>query len=105
MVRWVLLLSICVLASGCFVFDEIDAGQKIMESHSAAKPAAQPAAAPGQKPPGPPAGEGWWKTAKSLDGPPTDPGDNPAVHCTIGHTIRFMRKKDCLSQGGRVASL
>jgi hypothetical protein len=111
MARGFVLLLACVFLSGCFVFDEIDSGKKVMDQNSAKKPAASPATAgaPGQKPPGAPgaqpAGE-WWAKAQSLNGPPSDPGgDNPAVHCKIGKSIRFMRKKDCLSQGGNAATL
>jgi len=31
-------------------------------------------------------------------------GKNPAVACTVGKTTKFMRKTDCLSQGGHPAS-
>ena len=32
---------------------------------------------------------------------PASPPTNPAVACAIGGSTRFMRKSDCLSQGGR----
>jgi hypothetical protein len=103
MVRAIGLLLACLCTSGCFVFDEIDAGQKILDETSPAKPGASPAdgaAAPGDKA-GPPAGDAWWATAKSLSGPVSDEtGNNPAVTCKIGKSTRFMRKNDCLSRGG-----
>lgn len=100
MVRRSALLVLCVLLSGCFVFDELDAGQKIMEQNAPAKPAAEPA------PPGAAhqTGSGWWANAKSLRDTPAEPGNNPAVACAIGGSTRFMRKSDCLSQGGRPKS-
>ena len=99
MMRRSALLVLCVGLSGCFVFDELDAGEKIMEQNAKAQPAApaaQPAAAPQ-------AGAGWWANAKSLSDAPGD-GKNPAVACAIGGSTRFMRKSDCLSQGGRPQS-
>ncbi len=100
MMRRLALLMLCVCVSGCFVFDELDAGEKIMEQNAAAKPAAAPAqpAAAHQT------GSGWWANAKSLSDTPADPGTNPAVACTIGGSTRFMRKSDCLSQGGHPQS-
>lgn len=100
MIRRIALLALCVCVSGCFVFDELDAGEKIMEQNAAAKPAAAPAAPAAAHQ----TGSGWWANAKSLSDTPADAGANPAVACTIGGSTRFMRKSDCLSQGGRPAS-
>jgi hypothetical protein len=97
MARVLLLLVICLFASGCFVFDELDAGNKILDQISPKK--AEPA--PAEKAPAPQAGSGWWANAKTLSGPPSDPGNDPAVACTVGGSTRFMRKSDCLSQGGK----
>ena len=100
MTRRLALLVLCIGMSGCFVFDELDAGEKIMEQNAKAKPAAAPAqpAAAHQT------GSGWWANAKSLRDTPAEPGNNPAVACAIGGSTRFMRKSDCLSQGGRPTS-
>jgi len=97
--RWALLV-ICVLLSGCFVFDELDNGKKIMEQNAPAKPAAAPAqpAAAHQ------GGSGWWANAKSLSDTPAEPSKDPAVACTVRGSTRFMRKSDCLSQGGQPTS-
>jgi hypothetical protein len=100
MIRRIVLLLACAFASGCFVFDELDSGTKIMEQNSAKKPEAAPA----QKGPAAQTGSGWWANAKSLNGPPSNDGNNPAVACKIGAATRFMRKADCLSQGGHPAS-
>ena len=95
-----MLLLLCTCMTGCFVFDELDAGEKIMEQNAAAKPAAAPAqpAAAHQT------GSGWWANAKSLSDTPAEPSKDPAVACTVGGSMRFMRKSDCLSQGGRPQS-
>jgi hypothetical protein len=96
MVRTIGLLLACVFASGCFVFDELDAAEKIMEDLSPTKPAAAPA----ENAPAAQSGAGWWANAKSLDGRPTGDGESQVVSCTVGKTTKFMRKGDCLSQGG-----
>jgi hypothetical protein len=100
MMRRLALLGLCVGMSGCFVFDELDAGEKIMEQNAPA----QPAAAPAQPAAAPQAGAGWWASAKSLGDAPAATGNNAAVACTIGGSTRFMRRSDCLSQGGRPKS-
>jgi hypothetical protein len=93
------LLLICTFASGCFVFDELDAGNKILDQNfSGGKKAEAPA--PDPKAPAPQGGAGWWANAKSLRDKPADPGSDPAVACTLSGATRFMRKSDCLSQGG-----
>jgi hypothetical protein len=100
MARSFVLLLICLFTSGCFVFDELDAGNEILDQNFSSKKA-EPA--PAEKSAAPQAGAGWWANAKSLSGPPSDPGNDPAVSCTVGGSTRFMRKSDCLSQGGKPA--
>jgi hypothetical protein len=113
MKRLAVLLVVCLLGSGCFVFDEIDAGKAIMEKNSPKPKAGGPnakagsakanaiakakAGTPRQK-----AGKDWWSTAKSIE-PATDvvPGDpSTPVSCKVHGSTRFMRRGDCLSQGG-----
>jgi hypothetical protein len=96
------LLVICALASGCFVFDELDKGNKILDQNFSSNKPAEPA--PAQKAPAAQAGAGWWANARSLNDTPSDAGSDPAVACTVGKSTRFMRKSDCLSQGGRPQS-
>ena len=104
MMRVAVLLSTCVLLSGCFVFDELDKGNKILDENFSGKPVEQ---APAQKAPAGAAGAAgaaWWAKAKTLSGPVSDEGGkNPAVACTVGKTTKFMRKTECLSQGGRAS--
>jgi len=102
MIRALPLLILCVFASGCFAFDEIDKGNKILDQNFSKKPVEQ---APAQKAPAGAASAAWWANAKTLSGPVSDEGGkNPAVACTVGKTTKFMRKTDCLSQGGHPAS-
>jgi hypothetical protein len=100
MARVIVLLLACVFASGCFVFDELDKSEKIMDDLSPAKPAAAPA----ENAPAAQGGAGWWTNAKSLSGLPAGDGESQVVACAIGKTTKFMRKGDCLSQGGHPKS-
>src|SRR5262245_21997667 len=103
MVRPLALLIACLFASGCFVFDELDKGGKIMDKNFSKKPAEAPA--PAETGAAPKRGAGWWANAKAISGPPTDDdGKNPVVACGVGKATKFMRKSDCLSQGGHPAS-
>jgi hypothetical protein len=95
------LLAIAFLLSGCFVFDEIDAGMEMMDKGpKKEEPAPEPAGGAAKKP----AGQEWWSTAKSLsreDADAAPPGDpQQLVTCRIGGGSRFMRRGDCVSQGG-----
>ncbi|MEM7410289.1 MAG: hypothetical protein AAF430_08655 [Myxococcota bacterium] len=108
--RWCLLLLIAGLCSGCFVLDELDAGTEIMDAHTPVKegdaPTKSAGGAPGQdgEEAGPPTGQAWWSGAKSLNTAPQEPeaGDpNALVSCRLGNGTRFMRRSDCVSQGGR----
>ena len=105
MVRLLPLLAACLLASGCFVFDELDKGEEILEQHSQQKPAAAPGT-PAATGPAAKSGSAWWSSARAIG--PADaasPGDVDApVACKIAGSTRFMRRGDCLTQGGEPAS-
>lgn len=98
MARVLVLLLACVFASGCFAFDEIDKGNKILDQNFS-KPA-EKAPAPNPNEPAAQSGAGWWANAKALDGRPVGEGEHAVVSCQVGKTTKFMRKGDCLSQGG-----
>ena len=108
MLRWVLGLGSALLLCGCFVLDELDAGEKIMDSHSPTRSAeAEAPAAPAAdgEAAGPPTGQAWWSKSRSLgERVEAEPGDPKApIRCRIAGGTRFMRRGDCLSQGGREA--
>lgn len=101
--------------TGCFVFDELEAGEKIMDSHSPhrnkKKSEAEEAATSGTgEEESKPTGQAWWSQARSLNSGPADDEDADAgdpsavVRCELAGATRFMRRGDCLSQGGRLAS-
>lgn len=105
MARILVLLAICVLASGCFVFDEIDQGLESMDK-GPKKAAATKPGQPAQGEDGQPK-PSWWASARSLNEAPSEPSEAEAgdpktpVHCRVEGSIRFMRRGDCLSQGGQ----
>ena len=109
--RLVALVLACCVCQGCFAFDEIDKGQKILKKHSPRvreaqqAQAAAPAATKKEE-------EGWLDRAGQLAGgvkqwwagrsdrtPERDPDDVP-VPCEIDGRMQFMRKSDCAIRGG-----
>ena len=104
MLRIAALVFLCFALSGCFVLDEIDSGMEMMEKNSpqGAEKAAVPAA---EDPNKPPSRDEWWSSAKSIERRSEDANADPAdpkklVSCRISGATRFMRRGDCLSQGG-----
>lgn len=111
--RVALLLACVILASGCFVFDELDKGQKTMDKYShmnKGRAKEEPAPAPEPSPKQKDEGEGLiaqvqdWLARRSAkaeaERPSVDPHDVP-VRCQIhGHT-QFLRKFDCMLRGGK----
>jgi hypothetical protein len=99
------------LLSGCFLFEELDKAEKLMDAHTRAgrtRRAAAEAPAEAGPAPAPDAGPGilervggWWETATTPAPPPEDP-NNVLVRCAMGGSTRFTRRFDCQSQGGRV---
>lgn len=110
----VALLVASASLSGCYVLDELDKGQAELDRYSSANNKKKAAAAKAQadggagsaEADGKPAGASWWSHARSLN---TAPGaeqakaDDPdaVVRCELGGSTGFMRRGDCLSQGGR----
>jgi len=107
------LLAAACLASGCFVFDELDAGQKIMDQHRARKNKTEqdtPQAKPSEdESPGLVAKvKDWWSglgegggTAASRDTSPPPHPDDVLGTCDLGGGLTFMRKFDCQRKGGK----
>lgn len=113
----IVLTSACL--SGCFVLDELDKGDALLEQHSVglrekrereAKEAAEAAAAkpstrlahgePGVRE----KLEELWKDALEEERPPPDPSD-VIVQCAVSGSVRFTRKSDCELRGGRITLL
>jgi len=111
--RWILLVALLAsLCQGCFVLEEIDKGQELMDQHSprAREQAAEREeadAAPRSARAGAKQEEGildglkkWWKKKREPAPPKRDPDDG-VVRCQIGRTTQFLRKSDCMLRGGR----
>lgn len=108
-----ILIAVLLLAPGCFVFDELDKGQKLMEQHSpktdaqrkAASQAAEAPAKPEKPQPGLLDQVRDWIAQRTAEAEPkrpqADPDDVP-VSCRIGGHVQFVRKSDCQLRGGRV---
>jgi hypothetical protein len=109
------LLTLSLLASlalpGCFVFDEIQKGIDIMDSHSAAPTKKQADQAHAESKP---EAESklpeykaklakWWTHALEEEPPAKDP-NNGIVRCDLQGKVSFTRKSDCTSRGGRLVS-
>ncbi len=108
MLRLLPMLAASFVLCGCFVFEELEAGEKLMEQNSpraAAKAEEAAKAATDGGAPAKPAGAAWWSEARSLGRVPEAAPDDPnaPVSCRIQGAVRFMRRADCHSQGGREA--
>ncbi len=105
-----LLAAVC-LAPGCFVLDEIEAGQEIMDQH---RPGGEKAEQDTREPhPSEDSAPGlvarvkdWWSGLGAEDaqaardsGPPPHPDDVLGT-CDLGGSLTFMRKFDCQRRGG-----
>ena len=109
--RLLALALVALLGSGCFVFEELDHGNEIMDSHSAKrKNAAQASTEAAAAKPNAANQEGtpeeqqkkWWASATSLSTADQAPKDDPHVRCKIEKKERFMLRSDCLTQGGKL---
>ena len=112
MLRCLPVLLIALACQGCFVFDELDKGQQIMEQHSPkeideeeAAPAARPQRA-ARPEPGVFAGmlekaQGWWQSARE-PAAAERAADDTVVRCELGERTQFTRKSDCQVRGGRI---
>jgi hypothetical protein len=101
--RLVLILA-AALCSGCFVLDEIDAGQKEMDRYgSKGKGATAEAAVAKEKEPSPAErARDWWNKARTFE-PRSEDAKSDIVSCKVDGSIRFTTQADCQNSGGRVS--
>jgi hypothetical protein len=97
-------LLIAAFCTGCPIADELDAANLEMERYSSNREDKKKKANKGGKP----AKRDYlstlqasWKDATNLEEGYEDTG---IVHCNLAGQIQFMKREDCLSQGGRLAS-
>lgn len=110
--RLLAVVLLACLCQGCFVFDEINEGQKYLDEHGGhkgdkPKPTAQgsPAPAPEDEP-GPVTAliaraQTWWEH-RNEEKEPERPADDVIVRCEQGGSIHFTHKSECLVRGGKV---
>jgi len=104
---------VLILASGCFIADEIDAGVATLPTKPGAakeEPEEAPAPAAPTRRTGPEE-PGFFSVMVGMieeelepEPPPPDPDDTP-VRCWIGGKQHFSSRRDCQSRGGRVVEL
>jgi hypothetical protein len=97
--RLAALSGAAALATGCFVFDELDAGRRKMDGPAAAS---NPAAGRGEdtEPSRPSGGPStWWQNARSLS---SEAMSADVTRCELPGGSQFMRADDCRARGGRV---
>ena len=101
------LAALLGLSTGCFVFDEIDKGQKIMKQYGGQTPHAQAAPAETAEPqeeegPGLLARlEAFWEKKREAPEPERS-ADDGIVTCQLAGSTTFTYQSDCLSRGGRI---
>jgi hypothetical protein len=101
--RALVLILVSVLCAGCFVFDEIDAGQKEMDRYGGkGKAKAESAEVAKSNEPSPKErARQWWDKARTLT-PREDDAKSDIVSCNVDGAIRFTTQTDCQNSGGRV---
>lgn len=115
--RTLLISLIAALCCGCFVLDELDQGEVLMEQASSRGGAKKKAAAAEAEAPasrsrasaGSGGGDGFLDTAKGwwtkLSAPAhTEPDPNDTVvRCRVDGSVQYMRASDCQVRGGEAA--
>ncbi len=102
--RLVAVVLTAVLGLGCFVLDELDAAQNLMDKPSFAdeqkkKPDAKEEARPAAEKvhANRPSVRDWWKKTRSLT---SGEVSNEFVKCELDGSMQFMHRPDCLARGG-----
>ena len=109
MARLLLIALIACLTQGCFVWEELEKGEAIMDAHRPRNldDANEPAAvAPLEEEPGLVASlsqklQAWWTSVRQPSAPERDPND-VTVRCEINGRMHFTRKSDCNLRGGSI---
>jgi hypothetical protein len=114
MSRWIALCSVAFLLGGCFVLDEIDAGQELMKQHQpkdAATAEPEEKSSEDDSPGFLERAKRFWaglggdgqrgEGAHADDSPPPHP-DNVLVRCDVQGRLEFTRKFTCHRKGGKV---
>ena len=103
--RALAVLAASLVFCGCFVFDEIDAGQKEMDRYDKNKTTsetAEPGKAKSETASPQERAKQWWNSARTF-APREDDAKSNVVSCKLGGKVRYMSQTDCQNSGGRVA--
>ncbi|MDH3521811.1 MAG: hypothetical protein OEM49_15290 [Myxococcales bacterium] len=103
-------LAAVFLLSGCFVWDELEQGEAILDAHSPNRnkrkkeeEAARAEAEAEKQPSASQRMAEWWDGARSLGPRPDDPpSSDPLVSCQLPGGTRFTKLSECRIRGGRV---
>jgi hypothetical protein len=101
-------LTAVFLLSGCFVWEELEQGEAILDAHSPNRnkrkqeeEAAAKATEAENTPTAAQRAAEWWDSARSIGPRPDDkPDADPMVSCRLGGATRFTKRSDCLARGG-----
>ena len=104
--RLIALTLTAILGLGCFVLEELDSAEKLLDSpefsdkRQKKKPAApEPSqAAPEKSYADRPSVGDWWKKTRSLT---SGEVSDEFVKCGLDGKTQFMRRPDCLARGGK----
>ncbi len=103
--RLILLSLVTLLASGCFVFEEIDNAMEIIDAHTSLenkkKQEEKAKLDDGEKlPTYAETVGGWFENAKSLLPREHTSSGDPIVRCTVQGRTLFTKRGDCIARGG-----
>jgi hypothetical protein len=101
-------LTAVSLLSGCFVWEELEKGEAILDAHSPNRnkrkqeeEAAAKAAEAENAPTAAQRAAQWWDSARAIGPRPDDkPDADPMVSCRIDGATRFTKRSDCMARGG-----
>ena len=113
--RLIAIVLLVWLCPGCFAFEELEKGEALMDQYGGRDASESPAeqkTAGGRARDSREVGsyglaawtdkvEGWWQAAWERKPPERDP-DDIVVRCELGPALRFTRKSDCITRGGRI---
>jgi len=108
MKRLAVYIAAVFLLSGCYVWDELEQSEAMMDAYSPnakkrkeEEEAARAAAEAENQPSASERAAEWWDGARSLGPRPDDaPSADPMVSCRLGGSVRFTKRSECISRGG-----
>jgi hypothetical protein len=108
MKRIAVYIAAMFLLSGCFVWDELNKSEALLDAYSPKarkqqeeQEAARAAAEAEKQPSASERAAEWWGSAHSIGARPDDaPSADPMVSCRLGAGVRFTKRSECIARGG-----